>query len=310
MWFTRLFSNNYHLYFLFASIPWLFFELSSLKKITGNSKFKISITGLIILGLFIAPRDIITLQNPRYTTAVWLSVFATICYFEKYNFKPLYVVLIILTPTIHSGYLFYVLPFLIFLLACKYFDDFWGKFFLISIPISFLNYDIFSSIDISLFPLPDKIRLSLEIYLSEDSYDMHIRNDFGMKVPPVVFMLKLLKNSTYLLMAYMLYRERNTLTKNDLERKFLNFFFFIYAVVNCIQMIPVLGNRAMWTIQILLVYMWFKFMYPRNKIMIYVLLLVCSRDMFLRYFHYGAVYSVVPLNIFYDNSLSLLIDSL
>lgn len=89
IWFTKLFSNNYHCFFFLVSIPWLFFFLSSLHKITDNKKFNHSIICYIILFLFVFPRDIISVQNPRYTTAVWVSIFATINYFYKEEYLSL-----------------------------------------------------------------------------------------------------------------------------------------------------------------------------------------------------------------------------
>ena len=76
IWFTKLISDNHHLMFLFASIPYLFFSLKSVRFITSDTKFCNTWLFLSIVLLFVLPRDILTVQNPRFTTGVWMAVYA------------------------------------------------------------------------------------------------------------------------------------------------------------------------------------------------------------------------------------------
>ena len=70
---TRLFSDNSHLYFAIASIPYLLLSLSCVRILVKDKNFpQQGIWALLIIFLFIIPRDILTVQNPRYTTAFWL----------------------------------------------------------------------------------------------------------------------------------------------------------------------------------------------------------------------------------------------
>ena len=66
--FTRQFSDNYHLFFAIASVPYLLFSLLSVRKMVTDNEFPLwGFMSLIIILLFVIPRDIVTVQNPRYS---------------------------------------------------------------------------------------------------------------------------------------------------------------------------------------------------------------------------------------------------
>ena len=98
-WFVHQFSNNPHVFFAVASIPFLIFQTKSFKLITDDNKFKNgSLLCFLVLFLFMLPRDIITVQNPRFTTALWMSVYAILKFWGEGYRKFKYVFLLCLTP--------------------------------------------------------------------------------------------------------------------------------------------------------------------------------------------------------------------
>lgn len=78
----------------------------SVRKLVSDNKFPLyGLMPLIIILLFVIPRDIVTVQNPRYTTGVWLTMWGFLNYFDKSKSKScLYFIPILIAPFIHSGF--------------------------------------------------------------------------------------------------------------------------------------------------------------------------------------------------------------
>lgn len=168
---TRLFSDNYHLFFAIASIPYLIFSLMSVRKLVSDNKFPLyGLMPLIIILLFVIPRDIVTVQNPRYTTGVWLTMWGFLNYFDKSKSKScLYFIPILIAPFIHSGFwpMIFIFILAVFLPLSHNIRTI-ELLFYVSIPFSVLSYDLFSGISYSF--LPPVFARWVEKYLSEDSY--------------------------------------------------------------------------------------------------------------------------------------------
>ena len=297
IWLSGLFSNNVHLVFAIAAIPWLFFFLKSLKKITSLPQFKSgSIYCLIVLLLFVFPRDIITLQNPRFTTGVWFIIYSIIHFFSTENKKWKYVLLILLTPLIHSGFIPFAILFPILILSYR-FERIVFIAFVISIIISSFTYSIVSNINIpQLLLLPTEMSFWIERYLSEEYYNKFVANTgTGFYMIQVVF--ETLTQIVYLIIPFSLWTNRHLYHQKD--KKFIMFYIGAFALINLISYIPVLGERYYWIIQILSIYVFFKLLYPKYKWWLWLCLFACSFAIVKRYFHQGALSSSVPIEIFY-----------
>lgn len=303
-WFSKLFSPNPHLFFAFASVPFLVFMLGSLNKITSDRKFTQSWYCLIVLILFVLPRDIITVQNPRFGTGVWVLIFATIGFFSSKKYQWKYYFLILLTPCIHAGFWFYVIAFTCGLLLLRN-QKLLMILLYVSIPFSYLSYGLLSNINFSLLPLPSTLVLWIERYLSEDSYDKFITNKNASGFFWITEMFSAIQTTTYLLVPIYLWKYKNMLAN---QKKLFSFYLYFYAVVNFIQFVPVLGARFYWLVRIFSIYMWFKDVYPRHNKVLLVLLLSCSWEIFIRYFYMGALAKCVPLEIFYTPLPYLIMD--
>lgn len=298
-WLTRQFSDNPHLFFTLASIPFLIFFLKCLKRVTNDPKFNNSITSLIILALFVLPRDIITVQNPRYCTGMWLVVLAIFIYHLDKRKKILACLMVFSAVFFHSGFWATMAIFI----ACTFISKFHKIsviLFYVSIPFSFLAFDAYSVISIESLPIPDNFARWINNYFNDDSVNQ-LGKSFGTSgYYWINIMFDILKKIAYVGIAVLLLRERKSIDQRKDGCKELFYFFITYfAIVNIIQSIPVLNQRTYFVVRILAIFMWFKLMYPKKNGYLLFVLFTCSWEIFYRYFYKGAVNSSVPYDIFY-----------
>lgn len=305
--FTRIFSSNFHLYFAIASIPYLIFALASVRKLTESEEFpRCGIYALLIILLFVIPRDIVTVQNPRYTTAVWISMWGFLNYFDrsKSNWKW-YAIPIILSVVLHTGLLPMVLVFLMAIivpLPVKKIE----LIFFVSIPFSFFSYELFASINYSF--LPSFLSHWIQSYLSDEMYAKLILNKGRSGFFWVTQLFSYISYVAYFLIPIMMMKYKEQILQNSEIGKLYPFYILLFSVTNFIRMLPTIGVRYFLTIQIMSVYMFFKVFYPMKKNYFWVLLFAWSFPIFLRWFYSGAGLHLVPKNIYFDNLFSLVND--
>lgn len=305
--FTRIFSSNFHLYFAIASIPYLIFSLASVRKLTESEEFpRCGIYALLIILLFVIPRDIVTVQNPRYTTAVWISMWGFLNYFDrsKSNWKW-YAIPIILSVVLHTGLLPMVLVFLMAIivpLPVKKIE----LIFFVSIPFSFFSYELFASINYSF--LPSFLSHWIQSYLSDEMYAKLILNKGRSGFFWVTQLFSYISYLAYFLIPIMMMKYKEQILQNSEIGKLYPFYILLFSVTNFIRMLPTIGVRYFLTIQIMSVYMFFKVFYPMKKNYFWVLLFAWSFPIFLRWFYSGAGLHLVPKNIYFDNLFSLVND--
>lgn len=305
--FTRIFSSNFHLYFAIASIPYLIFSLASVRKLTESEEFpRCGIYALLIILLFVIPRDIVTVQNPRYTTAVWISMWGFLNYFDrsKSNWKW-YAIPIILSVVLHTGLLPMVLVFLMAIivpLPVKKIE----LIFFVSIPFSFFSYELFASINYSF--LPSFLSHWIQSYLSDEMYAKLILNKGRSGFFWVTQLFSYISYVAYFLIPIMMMKYKEQILVNSEIGKLYPFYILLFSITNFIRMLPTIGVRYFLTIQIMSVYMFFKVFYPMKKNYFWVLLFAWSFPIFLRWFYSGAGLHLVPKNIYFDNLFSLVND--
>lgn len=297
-WFTRQFSDNPHLFFTFASIPFLIFFLKSLKKITNDPKFNNTITCLVILVLFVLPRDIITVQNPRYCTGMWLVVLSILTYFLENRKQTVAITMILFSVIFHSGFWATVFICATCLLLMKY-PKISILLFYISIPFSFIAFDAYSIISIDSLPIPENFSKWIQNYFNEDSV-----NSLGSHLGTSGFFwvniaFDIVKKVAYIGIPIILLTNKKEIEENDKAKNMLYFFIAYITIVNILQSIPVLGQRTYFVSRILSIFMWFKFIYPQKKGYLMFILFSCSWEIFYRYFYKGALNCSVPYDIFF-----------
>lgn len=306
---SKSFTSNPHFYFVLSAIPWLIFELSSLDSITSDKKFRESLTCLIILLLFVFPRDIISIQNPRFTTATWCAIYTTIRYFGNGRYSKIYGLLIFITPLIHSAFWFYVIAFILGNIMLNFPKV--SLFLLyLSVPFSYLSYDLIVSINIASLPLPTVLTAWIGRYMSESAYEHFVLNTGASGFYWIGNLFGIIMKTAYLIIPFYIIKYKGEISKDKQLWKLCRFFIFYFALVSFIQFVPVLGERFYWLVQILGIYVWFKAIYPRHNWVIYLILLGCSWGIFRRYFYHGAVESSVPLGILIEPLPMLINDML
>lgn len=303
---TKSFTENYHLFFVFASIPYLFFMLKSLNQITSDKRFDKGLCCLMIIILFVLPRDILTVQNPRFVTGVWVALYATIKFFSKETYSLKYFALIAITPLIHSGFWFYLLVFVggVFL---RRFPSITIWLLYLSVPFSYMSYDILSGLDYSFMPKP--IRVWTEGYLDETHFEVFVMNKGKSGLFWVEQAAGVVRNTVYLIIPLLVWRYRKESLEIKENEDLFQFYIYFYAIVNFIQFVPVLGQRFMWIVQIFSIYVYFKLVYPKHKLIIWLLLASWALFIMRRYFYGNSVLlSICPTDVFYMPLPTLIAD--
>lgn len=299
IWFVKLFTNNYHFYFLFCAIPVAYFQLKTLQFITLDKKYVATYWyAIVMMVILIFPRDIITVQNPRFVTGLWLGVYFCIKRWSSDSSSTLTILPVLLCPLIHSGLWLFTIVVVIFEFISyanvKLFEFVaWA-----SIPLSFVNTDFFLEFDFSQY-LPLNLADWSELYNSENAYaDLH--GDTRAGYWWVSWIFQMIKQITYA--AMVIYLIKNNKKNSNFEgRKFYPFFLFVFSVVNIIQSIPELGERYYWFLQIFTAFIWFKSVYPNKSMYIKFLLIGLSMPFFYRYGYIlgGALAVNTPTDIFF-----------
>lgn len=297
IWFVKRFTNNYHFYFLLCAIPVAFCQLKSLKRITQDVRYQPhTFMAIAIMVMFIYPRDIITVQNPRFTTGFWICLLCSLNYFcaEKKNILKLLPILF--TPLVHSGMWLYVIIIATFMFIPK-------KIHILeivaicSIPFCFIDAGIIKGIDLSI--LPDFLyNWSLKHFdNSSNVIEVDTRAGFWWVGSSFAIASKII----YIYMFIMMLKNKQDVNNNIESNNFYPFFLFVLIVVNLAQAIPVLGERYYWFVKIFTIFVWFKAFYPKHKKVILCLIVASSWGFLQRYGYVigGSLAGTTPIDIFF-----------
>ena len=135
-----------------------------------------SLLSFFVIAMFIFPRDIITVQNPRFATGFWINVMATLGFFLGKR-KLLYAVLILSTPLIHSGFWVYVILFCLGFLIVRFPIRKLETILLVSLPFVFFNANLLDGINLDFDFLPNTLNRWIQGYTSDESYAKHILHE-------------------------------------------------------------------------------------------------------------------------------------
>lgn len=180
--------------------------------------------------------------------------------------------------------------------------------FFASIPFSLLSYDLFNGINYSF--LPPAISNWIEMYLNDDFYAKFVQNKGASGFFWVSQLFSYIIYGLYLYIPLILMKKSNEILCRDDIGKLYPFYILLFSVTNFIRLLPVIGQRYLFTVQIMSIFMFYKVFYPQKSKFFYILLGGWSFHIFLRWFYSGAGLNLVPKNIYYDNLFSLIIDYL
>lgn len=298
IWLVKSFTDNYHFFFLICSIPISICQLSCLRRITGDAKFLDGTwLGIIVVAMFIFPRDIITTQNPRFSTAFWLALTCVLNYFCSDKHSLLTLLPILLAPLIHSGMWLFVLITILFIILPKRIGIL--EFVAIcSIPFSFLGQDVLSGLDLSNILPTFLYNWSLN-HFDPENIATNVENRAGFWWLGQFFVI--FRKLVFIYFLCLFINKKDVICKNDELCQLYPYFLFITIVINFLQPLPVLGGRYYWFIQILTVYIWFKAFYPTRSSDMKWLLIATSWGIFSRYGYIagGALSCNTTLDMFF-----------
>lgn len=275
-WIAKQFSNNYHVMFAIASVPFSFFMLKSLATITNQRKFHFCFFGVLVMLLFILPKDIFNVQNFRYSTATWMAIYAIIEFFKKNNYW--YGILILVTPLVHSSFYYLVIIFITYLIFVKIGvkSKTFKLLLIISIPFAFIETSIVGALNLSLFS--DNINEWAQYYMSNSSM-----TEFGMssyRISGLKYLFHLLQLGIYTWGIFIIWRSKTLEKSSDWLKKTFWFYVLFVAITYFVMAVPVLGSRFWGVSRILFIFLWFTIMYPRNNKYLLILLFSCAYEIF------------------------------
>lgn len=292
IWIVKGFTDNYHFYFLICAIPVAYCQLKSLKRITQDVRYKPhKWFAIAVMIMFIFPRDIITVQNPRFTTGFWICVLCSLNYFCDEKKNILKILPILITPLIHSGMWLYAIIVGIYLVIPKRIRLL-EIIAIISIPFTFLDSGIFHSIDLSAY-LPEFLYKWSLSYLGQEQVQ---GSGFWWIAASFTIAVKVM----YIYMTWMMIKEKEKVVENVESKNFYPFYLLLFTIVNVMQSIPVLGERYYWFVKVFAVFVWFKAFFPSHKKVIFCLLAANLWGFVFRYgYVFGGALSVTtPIDVF------------
>lgn len=300
-WITQQFSSSYHTMYVIAGIPYLLLMLGSLHTITSSPKFKAGLSGLIVMFLFILPKDIFSLQNFRFATATWMAIYSLIFYFKTKKVK--YAILLLITPLIHSSFFFLDAIFLLYLILTKY--KFTHRLIIIlfycSIPFAFLDSSYLHFFDVSILPL--YLQEWASYYITPEAVEAF--GTFNLTTSRLYLICNIGKIVLYALGGILMIKEQKRTSETGNMPKLLLFYLIFAAITNYCQFIPVLGFRFWDVSRIFFIYVWFVAMYPRRNWLL--LALICASSYDILYVDISRYTHIIDPE-FYISSLPALIE--
>lgn len=304
IWLTRLFSDNPHAFFAICSVPYLFFQTACLRIIIKNRHFHVGIYGVLILFLFILPRDIITVQNPRFTTALWLCIYVYMSFLNNNESSNKKLWLLLLTPLIHSSFWIYLPVFALGIILTKFQKSLFTAVYL-ALFFAEGTYLMMQNTNIlSVLPLPSALRGWWEANLNLNIETPRIGTGFYW-VPSFFSTLRFL---AYLSIPCILWKHRAKINENPISRKMFAYYLYFFAFCNFVKYVPSLGVRSFWMVEIISVYLLFLFLGSQSKRYLFLILACSSFMIYSRYLSPGGTSSrVVPNRVFYFSAPSLVL---
>ena len=297
-WFTKLFTDNYHFFFLYAAIPIALLQLKTLFRITSDGQFYPCFFGIVAMMMMILPRDIITVQNPRFSTGLWLFVYCSFSLFSESKKSIKYLLPLILLPAIHSGMwpaLFLVASFLVIPKNRTILE----VMALASIPFVFIDPDILGAININI--LPANIVDWAVRYSSDEAYASFVLNEGRSGYWWVDSFFTIGLKITYVILTIQVITNKRSVALSEESSNFYPFFLFSFFFINMVQFIPVLGSRYYWMLQLFVFYEWYKVFHFSRKTPYWLLLFFYSWRIVRRYgYFWGGALSVnMPPDVFF-----------
>ncbi len=247
---VRLFSDNYHLFFFFASIPFAYFLLKSLKFLTQQEEFNNNLVCLLLC-LFFTTNSISNICGFRFWTAAWIGVYLIFQIF--YNGNNKYLPWLLVLPMIHRSFFFFWFLIAIGYISRNKFNVFKGVYFF-SILLAAGGMFIMSRVA-SFLPL--FFSDMMEGYASSSLADIWDTRKLIEKMLPILY-----ANSLFVIMIL---RKKHS-AWDDKVTSLYNFALVYLTLVNAVIMVPSLGVRYIILSYPLIAVLWIKIIGVKDSI--------------------------------------------
>lgn len=132
-------TDNYHILMALWAVVFSFFYLKSFRFFVDRLEFKKSVVVFLLAFLFLYSNNIFNINGVRFWTAAWVAVYIVFEIIVNKNYK--FALLSLITPLIHTSYLFFIVVLVIFLLTRK-FEKVWVVLFFISFFVSEISIQL------------------------------------------------------------------------------------------------------------------------------------------------------------------------
>lgn len=308
VWLSQTISNNFHVMFVLASIPFMYFMLKCVKLITNdNEAFRNSFICLVLLFLFIYHRDIIRVQNFRFATANWVFVYSFLMTFYK---SKKYVFLSLLCPLIHASFLIFCIIHFLYVFLLVHFKYTIKGIFLFTIPFAFFASDFLLQMNLNLSFLPESLSRWAENYMSEETNNAWGTNNnytgSGFYFVGIFFFL--LQRICFIMVPLLIFKNERKGYFTDSEKKILYGYVLLFAITNIFQSFPVIGSRFWSVVAILTGFMLIKYLYKHNlyRKFTYIYIFSFTLNIFLVYI--PKIYlALLPIDFYFNNAITLIL---
>lgn len=241
------FTDNYHIFFLFAALLPAFFMLKYFKYYVLDENFKVTLLSIIPIIWFLLGQNNAA-AGVRYYTASWVSLYAMYKVFlEK---KNAYIVLSFLASLIHFSLISMFFVTIIGVFTRKY-EFFWKIAFFVSIAYS--SFSLLFISDVRVY-LPDAISQLADYYTSDEIVNEELKGTGFYMVEHIFNNI-----APYILMGIVaIFMFKKDLIQENKNTKDLYLLLIIVATfVNFFLAVPNLGSRVMMRTELPLVcYIW------------------------------------------------------
>lgn len=231
-------TDNYHILFMIFAIVFSYFCLKSLKFLTQESNYTLSISSLILTYLFL-DNSLFNINAMRFWTTAWIAVY---CIFQiLVNKNKKFYFLMFLTPLFHGSFYMFIL---VFILAktLKRFEKMWILLFFISFLFSSLSLVLleFFSSNMNSY-LPSNILNLLDTYTSTDYLDEYTDTA---EAPSLIMQILKMGVIAYTAIIVLIFTRHSSQIRNNPKTKELYLFLLVWLTIfNFLSFIPSLGGR-------------------------------------------------------------------
>lgn len=225
---VSLYTTNYHYLFFALAMVFGYFMLRSLAFLVKDKSFDGGIIGLLLVSLFVT-NGIFDINGMRFWTAAWIAAYALLRMLLRDEKR--YLVLLCITPLVHSSFLFLIAVYLIYF----FFGDKkskWIYFYYFSFAFSSISVFVISAF-VGEIPFLSRFMA----YLDPDAAFSFFE---GKSILKGIF--DLLSTAYVNVMFYLIYK--NTKRNKPIYGNKLYDFFLVYiSINNFVRFIPSLGAR-------------------------------------------------------------------